>query len=476
MGALMTPANKSLPRTKIFQLKISLDRVQPPIWRRLQVPGDISLFQLHFIIQLAMGWTNSHLHEFRIAGQNYGTLFEEAWELREIRPEIDYQLAQVIPDQGFQFGYVYDFGDNWKHTIQVEAILEPAAGQPYPACLAGGRACPPEDVGGTWGYAEFLEAIAAPNHPEHASYLTWVGGHYDPDAFDREQTDREVKNFERSEMVRIYQRYYSAEVGPELKLYLGVSEWLVALTAEEQTRLDELPLRRDTVSLLSYLRDQRVTGTQATGNLPLKVIRAVAPNFVHPPALESKIGDKVYQLRSEYDVWPVYFIHTLLEVGGLLTGGPGRRLRLTPKGVQFLAADAPIQVWFLLETWWHHTNWLIAYPLEGMGDRLPYDFNLAVLDQLLALPVDKLTPLEDFADRLIQTTGLQWKTPEAPHARSSLHWAIERMVISILENFHLVARPEQAAKIDKPLIPQLQPFTVTKLGTGLLKAIAGGIF
>lgn len=472
----MTLANKPQTRTKIIQLKISLDGVQPPIWRRLQVPGDISLFKLHFVFQIAMGWTNSHLHEFHIAGQYYGTLFEDEWEEREIRPESDYQLEQVIPGKGFQFGYLYDFGDSWEHTVRVEDILESTGEQHYPACLAGARACPPEDVGGTGGFEEFLEAIADPNHPEHESYLTWLGGNYDPEAFDRDRVDRELKNIERSEMVRIYQRYYSGEVGPELKLYQGISEWLEALTAQERSQLDELPLRRDTVCLLTYLRDHRVTGTQSTGNLPLKAIREVTPNFVHPPALETNIGDRVYKIRSEYEVWPVYFIHTLVEVGGLLAGGPGRKLRSTAKGVQFLEADPPIQVWFLLETWWHHINWLIAYPYEGIGDRLPYDFNLDVLYLLLALPLENPIPFEDFADRLIQATGLKWKAPNMTHARNSLHRAIEQMVISILDDFGIVKREEKEEEFDDYSLRRLHAFTITDLGRDLLQAIAGGPF
>ena len=456
---------------KIFQLKINIDEVQPPIWRHLQVPGDISLFKLHFIFQIAMGWTNSHLHEFYIDGQYYGTQFEDNWEPRAIRNEKEYQLEKVIPGKGFQFGYLYDFGDSWQHTILVEDILEPAVGQHYPTCLAGARACPPEDVGGTWGYEGFLEAIADPNHPEHEGYLTWVGGDFDPQAFDRDRIDGELKNIDRSEMVRIYQRYYSAEVGPEFKIYQGNSRWLEALTSQERTQLYELPLLRDAVSLLIYLRDHRVTGTQATGNLPLKAIREVTPSFVHPPALETKIGERVYKIRSEYDLWSVYFIHSLLDVGGLLEGGPSRRLRLTPKAEQFLAADSPIQVWFMLETWWHHTNWLVAYPFEGMGERLPYQFTFIVLDHLLALPVERALTFEDFADRLIQATGLKWGAQDTTHARTSLHGAIERMVISILESFNAVEREE---KIDDYNIRRLDTFTITKLGGGLLKAIASG--
>ncbi|MEJ2711440.1 MAG: hypothetical protein P8074_27785, partial [Anaerolineales bacterium] len=128
-------------------------------------------------------------------------------------------------------------------------------------------------------------------------------------------------------MVRIYQRYYSDEVGPEFKLYSETSDWLEALSPEERIQLDELPLRRDTFNLLTYLGEHRTTGTQSTGNLPLKAIREATASFVHPPELESKIGDRVYKIRSEYEVWPVYFIHSLLEVGGLFEGGPGRRLR-----------------------------------------------------------------------------------------------------------------------------------------------------
>jgi hypothetical protein len=473
---MMTPGDKQTTRTKIFQLRISLDGVQPSIWRRIQVPAEVSLFQLHFIFQIALGWTNSHLHEFIISGHYYGTPLENGWETREIRDEKEYWLEQVVPDKGFQFGYLYDFGDGWEHTILVEDILERTEGQHYPTCLGGARACPPEDVGGIWGYEDFLEAIAAPDHPEHQSYLTWIGDDFDAEAFDRDQVDEELKYIERSEMVRIYQRYHTPEVGPELRLYRGVSEWLEALTAEQYTQFDELPLRRDTVSLLTYLREHRITGTQSTGNLPLKAIREVAPSFVYPPELESKIGDRVYKIRSEYDVWPVYFIHSLLEVGGLLEGGPGRRLLLTPKGEQFLDADTPIQVWFMLETWWHHTNWLIAYPRTGIGEQLPYSFTLTVLDHLLALPVETPLPFEDIADRLTQATGLRWESKDMTYARSSLHRSIERMVISILEDFGAVEREEKEERIGDFSISKIHTFTITKLGGGLLNAIAAGPF
>jgi hypothetical protein len=277
-------------------------------------------------------------------------------------------------------------------------------------------------------------------------------------------------------MIRIYQRYYSAEVGPEFKLYQGVSAWLQSLTAKERAQLDELPVRRDTVSLLAYLRDNRITGTQSSGNLPLKAIREVTASFVNPPALESKIGDLVYKIRSEYDVWPVYFIHSLLGVGGLLEGGPGRRLRLTRKGEQFLVAEPPIQVWFLLETWWHHTNWLIAYPFEGIGEQLPYEFMLITLDRLIELPVERPVPFEDFADHLIQETTLKWESQNTTHARNNLHSAIERMVIHILQDFRVVEKEWKDEHLGNYRFQKLHAFSITTLGKGLLQAIAGGLF
>jgi hypothetical protein len=472
----MKPNEKPPAPTKIFQLKISLDEIQPSIWRRLRVPGDVSLFKLHFIFQIAMGWTNSHLHEFHIGDQYYGIPDEDAWDTREIKEEKEYRLEQVIPSKGFQFSYLYDFGDSWEHTILVEDILESMDGEICPRCLDGARACPPEDAGGIWGYEEFLEVITDPDNPEHDSYLTWIGGAFDPDAFDRLRIDAELRNIDRSEMVRIYQRYYSNEVGPELKLYSEISEWLEALTPEERIQLDELPLRKDTFNLLTYLREHRTTGTQSTGNLPLKAIREATASFVHPPELESKIGDQVYKIRSEYEVWPVYFIHSLLEVGGLIEGGQGRRLRLTQKGEQFLASEPPIQVWFLLETWWYHTNWLIAYPFEGIGDRLPEDFTYITLDHLLALPIGRSIPFEDFADRLIQTSGLKWEIRDKAQARNLLHASIERMVIEILKDFRAVEREEKDANIGSYRFKKLHAFIITKLGRGLLQSVASRPF
>jgi hypothetical protein len=163
-------------------LKVTLRGIRPPIWRRIQVASTINLRRLHDVIQEAMGWTQSHLYRFEIGGVEFG----------EPHPDDDIPvhsakstpLRIVAPAPGAAFLYTYDFGDDWEHRIDVEQVLPPERGVSYPRCLTGRRACPPEDVGGIWGYQEFLAAIRDPEHDEHEAMLTWAGGAFDPAAFD----------------------------------------------------------------------------------------------------------------------------------------------------------------------------------------------------------------------------------------------------------------------------------------------------
>lgn len=166
----------------IHQLKVTLTKTKPPVWRRLQVASTIDLRRLHDVIQAAMGWQQAHLYEFEVNGVSYGEPDPE-YDL-PVRSAKAASLRRVAPAAGTTFSYVYDFGDNWQHRIVVEQVLPPEAGTHYPRCTGGRRACPPEDVGGVWGYAEFLEALADPSHPEHDLMVSWIGGSFDPAAFD----------------------------------------------------------------------------------------------------------------------------------------------------------------------------------------------------------------------------------------------------------------------------------------------------
>jgi len=181
---------------RLYQFKITLQGIRPPIWRRIQVK-DCSLDKLHEHIQTAMGWTNSHLHQFMIGGVLHGDLelLCESWQ-DEIQPvdSMHTRISTIVPENGRQlrFEYEYDFGDGWKHEILFEGCLRAERGARYPLCVDGARACPPEDVGGTSGYEEYLEVLANPEHEEHDSYLRWRG-RFDPEQFEADKATKRMR-------------------------------------------------------------------------------------------------------------------------------------------------------------------------------------------------------------------------------------------------------------------------------------------
>lgn len=184
----------------IYQLKVTLKYSSPPIWRRIQVAEDTTLGTLHRIIQVIMGWEDYHLHQFIARGTYYGVPSREFGISfgPDVANERDVKLSRIVSGEKDRFVYQYDFGDSWDHEILLEKILPPEEGVPYPTCIKGKLACPPEDVGGVWGYYGFLEAIQDPNHPEHDDMLEWVGaigggGSFDPEEFDLDAINKELK-------------------------------------------------------------------------------------------------------------------------------------------------------------------------------------------------------------------------------------------------------------------------------------------
>jgi hypothetical protein len=178
--------------TNVHVLKVTLRGIKPPVWRRVELASSATLADLHAVIQAALGWWDYHLHEFEIAGVRYGVDDGEGWG-EPPKKETGARLAKVAP-AGARFSYTYDFGDNWEHTVEVEKIVPAEPGRTYPAVVGGRRACPPEDCGGTWGYANFLDAISDPAHDEHESMLEWVGHPFDPEAFDPAEFAQRLKD------------------------------------------------------------------------------------------------------------------------------------------------------------------------------------------------------------------------------------------------------------------------------------------
>lgn len=178
---------RAAPPGRIARLKITLKDSKPPIWRRVDVPDTITLPKLHAVIQTAMGWQDYHLHQFIVGGTYYSV--PDPDDLMDVRDERRVRLNQLLTAPKQKLVYEYDFGDGWEHVVLLEALLEPEPGVAYARCTAGKRACPPEDCGGIWGYASFLEAIQDPQHPEHDTMLAWAGGAFDPERFDLQQVN-----------------------------------------------------------------------------------------------------------------------------------------------------------------------------------------------------------------------------------------------------------------------------------------------
>jgi len=180
--------------TSLFQLKITLRYSKPPIWRRVVVRADMPLDRLHYVIQIAMGWTNSHLHQFVLGRTYYGVPDLESDSFGpETLDEKRHTVADLAPAPKKKFLYEYDFGDSWQHEVLVEKVLAPDATLKHPVCLAGANACPPEDCGGIPGYYDLLEAMADPQHERHEEMKEWLGGDWEASSFDVEETNLDLK-------------------------------------------------------------------------------------------------------------------------------------------------------------------------------------------------------------------------------------------------------------------------------------------
>ena len=173
----------------VHQLKVTLADVRPVVWRRLQVRSETTLAELHRVLQVAMGWEDYHMHAFHRGWGQYG-----GSQGGDSSPE-SVSLAAVLPEVGDEMIYQYDFGDDWEHVVEVEKILTGTRSDtPYPRCIAGRRACPPEDVGGPPGYADMLRALRARKGPRYQEIREWLPrGRFDPEAFDLDAVNADLR-------------------------------------------------------------------------------------------------------------------------------------------------------------------------------------------------------------------------------------------------------------------------------------------
>ena len=190
---IAAPKSARRATEQAVQLSVTLRDIEPPIWRRLLVPASLTLHELHAVIQTAMGWEDYHLHLFEVDGTLFGDI--EEMEDRPLGNEDTYTVGQTAAAVD-EFSYEYDFGDSWDHAVRVEQVIA-RVGAGTPHLVGGARACPPEDCGGPWGYHHLLEVLADPAHEEHEDLLGWVGGGFDPEAFDVAETNANLELYDR---------------------------------------------------------------------------------------------------------------------------------------------------------------------------------------------------------------------------------------------------------------------------------------
>ena len=186
-------ATKEQPIT--YQIKVSLEDIRPPIWRRILVDSDTTLGELHQIIQMTMDWDNCHLDEFKCGDNRYGVVDDDFgfdWGA-EVEDENQYQISDVLTREKSWLRYLYDFGDSWSHKVVLEKKLSPDPDVKLPTCVTGKRACPPDDCGGVWGYQNLIEIMQNPEHPEYEEMFEWLGFELDPEEFDIKEINKRLK-------------------------------------------------------------------------------------------------------------------------------------------------------------------------------------------------------------------------------------------------------------------------------------------
>lgn len=462
----MSPKEKEV----LLQLKMALNGITPLIWRRVIVSSEMTLLDFHHVIQLSMGWEESHLFLFKVGHLEF--VYPDHWEedAYKFQDAERATLGDLIPryvPEGKSFRYTYDMGDGWNHEIKVEKILTESGHNP-PYLVTGARACPPEDVGGIPGYAYFLEAINDPQHEEHESYMTWIGGSFDPDDFDPERINQEFKTYLKEQSLNrtSYWRAGDGYFSPG-NFY---SKWTETISLDDRLMAEYLPLRKNLVAMLKYLQENKVVGTKATGNFPRKHIRAMAEGFVQPFPVDIELyGEVVFKFVTEDEIPEMVFLHVFSNLAGLIFGGENYRWRVTELGEQFLEVDPVAQVWYLTEFWMTQVNWFYQYYWEVDESLYSRDF-VSVTFQIFrsyepgqTIPLSKL--IHDF-DKVMPGWVVSQSRENSPKEKERF---LVDVIITTFERLGLINIIEEESELAG--FWHVTSFEVTEYGQDLLNGI-----
>ena len=451
--------------TSVLQFKATLHEAKPPIWRRFTIPADKTLEDLHDVLQVLFGWVDYHLREFQIASKSYGLPDPDEEFENEKLDDSNFTLFQVLKKEGQRFCYFYDFGDGWQIDLVIEKVQESSAKETRAVCLAGERNGPPEDVGGVYGYEQFLEAIADPAHEMHADLLQWIGGHFDSEEFDIQAINKSLGRIGKPI------DYWEVDPNPEAENHFGYkTSWITSGSKKFNETIQDLALRRDIVEMLTYIQNNKVVGTATTGNFPLKTVEEMGKLFVDPIEMWFPDGERRFLSEQEIDI--LYFYHVLANTGQLLTGGKGRKWRLTELGRRFLEESPAWQYWHLFVTFWTRTNWLSVTYVNVPEAEITNPFKLYFLFLCQKLSPTFGVTFERFVENLARNTNIAWPSLFLSDEKEHL---VERVCINPFISFGVFQADYEVREYKYSSRYHLNRITITKLGASVVKAFAQSI-
>jgi len=457
--------------SNLLQIKISIKNIQPSIWRRIFVSDKITLLDLHSVIQAVFSWQDYHLHEFKINHISFGDPANDDFGDHPLLNEAEYGLSSLGLTKGARFTYIYDFGDNWEHSLVIEEVIPIEKGTKQLRCIDGKRACPPEDVGGIYGYAEFLNILKNPQHDEYKSTLDWVGGTFNPNDFNLSAANERLDLF-----IKKKSEWYPR---PEYSLegqfgwsdsQIGLNKFLNQITAEDKVTITQLPLRRDVVSLVTYIKEHKIKGTNSTGNFPRNAVQDIASLLAVPPVLKHEFRDLTIEFRYERDVRPVYTVHLLAYLAGLIEGSKGHSWSLTSEGKNFLISSSSEHFFILFITWWFKGDWS-DFPVSfQIKDGFEIQFLDVVHSTLMELSPRESTDYSTFVLRMMELTGLKFSTHDFDSGLSRLKSDFEFAIVEPLESF-AVLTTERKKNHDMFDYAELSTISLTEIGCKILKSL-----
>ncbi|MFC3853616.1 plasmid pRiA4b ORF-3 family protein [Salinispirillum marinum] len=459
-----------------YHLKVTLKHTEPLVWRLIAVDSQTTLERLHHILQISLGWTNSHLHLFESSQERrFGCLAHDEDNMLALEDERAFTVGQLLYVEKQTLKYEYDFGDGWVHEVRLERILPDADLSVLPRCLEAHAQCPPEDVGGLDGFEEFKEAMADPEHEEHEDVMLWNGGHFDPLDVSLEEINDDLANiediiaecdrdddfpdfgmpdFQGFNPQQMHALLYSTFDCPE------VVQW-----ADSAAEAENSPVVRLLSVLFESLNEKEVTLTKK-GNLPGAMVKAMLAAVVDCN-LDIYHWRPNQSVRGEDDASAVHFTRIVAEVSGLLRVAKGK-LNITAKARKLLKSKGWGGVHALmLEAFFQQFNW--AYisggsPMMGLRTTAPFTFwllhrhgeqwlsdghyarmHLSAFPQLMQeSEVDYCSPEDDVINVYCHRVGLvlqllglidvqEVRQPGAPAYPISLHWRASPLFGRVLQ-------------------------------------------